>query len=126
MNEINKNYFFLFFGGLPRPLFFGGVETSTRENDDGGVMVMGGGVQMVGVAGPSRSRSRDPSDVELVDHPLLVFWILSLMGGGADSSGDLTRFLDSVDIIVGWNVVTKVESMVVVVAEGGGAEYKSK
>ena len=117
----------MFFGGLPRPLFFGGVETSTRENDDGGVMVMGGGVQMVGVAGPSRSRSRDPSDVELVDHPLLVFWILSLMGGGADSSGDLTRFLDSVDIIVGWNVVTKVESMVVVVAEGGGgAEYKSK
>ena len=90
---------------------------------------MGGGELMVGVTGSSRPMV--PSDVELVDHPLVVFCSLRRIGGGSDSSGDLTRFLESVDIMVGWNVVTRVESfvvvvVVVVVVVEGTAEYNSK
>ena len=83
-----------------------------REKEEGGVMVMEGGVTTVaGVAGSSKSV--EPSELEL-DHTPWFLWILRRIGGGpaSDSSGDLTLFLDRVDIRVGWNTV---ESLVVVV-----------
>ena len=82
-----------------------------REKEEGGVMVMEGGVTVAGVAGSSKSV--EPSELEL-DHTPWFLWILRRIGGGpaSDSSGDLTLFLDRVDIRVGWKTV---ESLVVVV-----------